>query len=136
MVEDAGGGRGGDGGAPTELQLFGEPQGQQHHILNIIAARVERTLSISLSLAPSLSLSPKKKHQIYGVKFSRHAIYVRRICSATLSQIVGQKNRHTHTWKNPAESTKKEAKRSENRMRGWLVRGRQSRVWQIEYPVC
>lgn len=56
MVEDAGGGRGGDGGAPTELQLFGEPQGQQHHILNIIAARVERTLSISLSLAPSLSL--------------------------------------------------------------------------------
>lgn len=132
---NAGGGRGG-GGTPTELQLFGEPQGQQHHILNIIAARVERTLSISLS--PSLylfvSLSPKKKHQIYGVKFSRHAIYVRRICSDSFANRWPEKHTHTHA-EIPLKALKK-AKRSENRMRRWFVRGRQSRVWQVKYPVC
>lgn len=44
--------------------------------------------------------------------------------AATLSQIVGQKKTHTHARREIPLKTLKKAKRSENRMRRWLVRGR------------
>lgn len=46
--------------------------------------------------------------------------------AATLSQIVSQKKTHTRTHREIPLKTLKKAKRSENRMRGWLVRGRKS----------